>query len=242
MRLSFNVNFHTHSCLSPCADDEMTPMNIAGMASLGGYNVFALTDHNSAKNCPAFFVAARSYGIIPIAGMELTTSEDIHAVCLFPTLDGAMAFDRELDRLRVRIENRPDIFGRQLIMGKGDEVVGEEKYLLTNATLISIEELPSLVESFDGVCYPAHVDKDANGIIAILGTFPETPDFLNFEMRDPSRLCEFEGKYGLRNKNMIFGLDAHFLDEIVDAEHSVTLDTDGTEEDTVRALFEFLRG
>ena len=104
MRLHYNVNFHIHSCLSPCADDEMTPMNIAGMAALGDYNIVALTDHNTTKNCPAFFAAAKAYGVIPIAGMELTTSEDIHAVCLFPTLESAMAFGEEVDALRIKIK------------------------------------------------------------------------------------------------------------------------------------------
>jgi predicted metal-dependent phosphoesterase TrpH len=28
------MDLHIHSCLSPCADDDMTPMNIAGMAHL----------------------------------------------------------------------------------------------------------------------------------------------------------------------------------------------------------------
>ena len=27
-------DFHIHSCLSPCADDDMTPENIVGMAYL----------------------------------------------------------------------------------------------------------------------------------------------------------------------------------------------------------------
>lgn len=77
-------DLHLHSCLSPCADNDMTPVNIAGMGMLNGLSVMALTDHNSCGNCPAFFEACRSYGITPVAGMELTTAEDIHVVCLFP--------------------------------------------------------------------------------------------------------------------------------------------------------------
>ena len=63
------------------------------MAALAGLQIVALTDHNTSKNCPAFFEAAKRQGIIPVAGMELTTAEDIHLLCLFPTLDEAMAFD-----------------------------------------------------------------------------------------------------------------------------------------------------
>jgi predicted metal-dependent phosphoesterase TrpH len=35
----------------------MTPNNIAGMAAIKGLQIVALTDHNSAKNCHAFFEA-----------------------------------------------------------------------------------------------------------------------------------------------------------------------------------------
>ena len=68
----FTYDLHTHSCLSPCGDNDNTPNNIAGMAAVSGIDILALTDHNTCKNCPAFFEAAERYGIIPIAGMELT--------------------------------------------------------------------------------------------------------------------------------------------------------------------------
>ena len=62
----YTYDFHIHSCLSPCADNDMTPSNIAGMATLAGIGIMALTDHNTVKNCPAFFKAAKLNGIIPI--------------------------------------------------------------------------------------------------------------------------------------------------------------------------------
>ena len=40
-------DLHIHSCLSPCGDEDMTPGNIAGMASLNGLMLVALTDHNT---------------------------------------------------------------------------------------------------------------------------------------------------------------------------------------------------
>lgn len=68
-------DLHIHSCLSPCGDDEMTPANIAGMAAVKGLDMIAVTDHNSCKNCPAVLRAAKEYGILAIAGMEINTSE-----------------------------------------------------------------------------------------------------------------------------------------------------------------------
>lgn len=58
----YYYDLHIHSCLSPCGDNDMTPNNIAGMAALKGLNLLALTDHNTAKNCPAFFEACRRQG------------------------------------------------------------------------------------------------------------------------------------------------------------------------------------
>ena len=86
-------DLHIHSCLSPCGDNEMTVNNIVNMAMLKELDVIALTDHNSSRNCPAFMEAARRAGIRAIPGMEINTSEEIHAVCLFPMLEQAMEFD-----------------------------------------------------------------------------------------------------------------------------------------------------
>ena len=49
----YYYDLHIHSCLSACADDDNTPNNLAGMGMLAGLGLMALTDHNSAKNCPA---------------------------------------------------------------------------------------------------------------------------------------------------------------------------------------------
>ncbi len=45
-------DLHVHTCLSPCADDALTPAMAAGMAKLAGADVIAVTDHNSARNLP----------------------------------------------------------------------------------------------------------------------------------------------------------------------------------------------
>ena len=64
------------------------------MTAIKGLDVIAVTDHNSCKNCPAVMKLAEQYGILVIPGMELTTAEEVHAVCLFPELSAALDFDR----------------------------------------------------------------------------------------------------------------------------------------------------
>lgn len=239
---NYYYDLHTHSCLSPCGGEDSTPAGIAGMAKLAGLDIIALTDHNSSKNCPAFFEAARAYGIVPVAGMEITTSEDIHAVCLFESLEDAMRFDAEIDSRRMKIPNRPDIFGEQLVLDSDDNEIGRVDTLLTVATDISIDGLREITDRFSGVCYPAHIDRDANGIIAVLGTIPEDADFDFYEIHDGDRIPEFSKRYGIAKERFIISSDAHYLDGIKDKENYFPLDCEGDDEVAVRrALFEYLR-
>lgn len=239
---NYYYDLHTHSCLSPCGSEESTPASIAGMAKLAGLDIIALTDHNSSRNCPAFFEAARAYGVVPVAGMELTTSEDIHAVCLFENLEDAMRFDEEIDSRRMKIPNRPDIFGEQQILDSDDNEIGRVDTLLTVATDISIDALYGVVKEFGGVCYPAHIDRDANGIVAVLGTIPPDSDFDFYEIHDGDRIPEFSERYGIAKERFIISSDAHYLDGIKDKENYISLDCDTDDErDVRRALFEHLR-
>ena len=238
----FYYDLHLHSCLSPCSDDDNTPNNILGMAMLSELDIIALTDHNSTKNCPAFFEAAKKYGVIPVAGMELTTAEDIHAVCLFEHLDDAMRFGEAVDGLRIPIKNKPHIFGEQYILDSEDRVIGKEENLLSNATSISIEDLPKLVCEYGGVCYPAHIDRMSNGIIAILGTLPPTPTFNCVEFNSQERVDEYRKQYDIGDKTVIISSDAHILTDMRDKENYFTLSADRNDADAVRReLFSLLR-
>lgn len=222
----------------------MTPNNIAGMGALAGLQVMALTDHNTCKNCPAFYKTAKKNGIIPIAGMELTTAEDIHIVCLFPTLEDAMAFDAFVETQRIRIPNRTDIFGEQLILDENDEVIGSDDFLLSNATILTIEQVPEAVEKYNGICYPAHIDREANGVIATLGTFPEEPFFNCAEFHNKEKLTEYKKRYPLvSEKQLLVSSDAHFLWDIRDKDAFFEIDDEPYSSNKVRnEIFRLLRG
>jgi hypothetical protein len=170
------TDLHIHSCLSPCGGNDMTPADVVGLSLLNGQDLIALTDHNTAGNCPAAACAAVSYGIGFIPGIELTTSEDIHAVCLFPELDSALEFDRFLCRHLPEIRNRPDIFGEQILCGNDGAPRGTESRLLMVGSDISILDLPVIIAGYGGVCYPAHIDREGNGLLSILGAWPPELD------------------------------------------------------------------
>lgn len=228
-------DFHIHSCLSPCADDDMTPHNIAGMGYIKGLRAMALTDHNSCKNCPAFFAACEKFGIVPIAGAELSTAEDVHLVCLFPTLDAALEFDRALDKHRANIDNRPERFGNQIIMDENDRVSGEFDKLLIAATDLWMGDAVSLARSYGATVYPAHIDREANGIITMLGDVPSEYDFDCFELRDlENRDCYLASYPSLGGKRMLVSSDAHTLGDISEAENGIEIPENITETDKIR--------
>lgn len=206
-------DFHVHSCLSPCADDGATPQMLAGFGKLSGLSVMALTDHNTAGNCPAFFAACEAYDVLPIAGMELTTAEEIHMVCLFESLDGALEFERLLAPLRMPLKNRPEIFGNQLLTDADGTVLGQESALLGAATELPLDRAPALVAQCGGICYPAHIDRQSGGILAILGDFPAELPVLFYEQGQSRRQQSAEEKHTvLRGKTRLYGSDAHHTD------------------------------
>ncbi len=238
----YYYDLHVHSCLSPCGDDESTPNSIAGMATLNGLNVVALTDHNTTRNCPGFFEAAKRHGIIPIAGMELTTAEDIHVIFLFEDLKTALKFDEDLQDKRILIDNRVDVYGEQMIMNGNDEIIGIEKHLLSNATTISVDDCPKLAEKYGAICYPAHIDRQANGIIAILGTFPDIKGFKVFELNDGEKEEELRKTYDLGNRKCVVSSDAHYLWNMRDENRYFLIDDEPYSSDLVRRkIFELLR-
>lgn len=239
----YYYDLHIHSCLSPCGDKDMTVNNIAGMGKIAGLDIMALTDHNSTENLPAFFTACENYGVIPIGGMELTTAEDIHMICLFPTLSDAMEFGEAVKKRRIRIENRPEIFGEQQILDSEDNVKGVEKYLLLNATTLTLDEGFNLCKSFGGIAYPAHIDRESNGIIAVLGAFPDEPEFSCAEIYSLEKEASLKENFPVLNdKRIICCSDAHYLDKIPDAENYFEF-SEGLSDDEVRkSIIDYLKG
>ena len=159
MKLRYDL--HLHSCLSPCGDTDMTPNNIVGMAKLLGYDIIALTDHNSCLNTPAAVKVGQRLGVTVVPGMELCTREEAHVVCLFPTVEAALAFGERVREKSPEILNRPEIFGEQLVLDEEDQVIGKEEKLLIAAADIGIYEVLPLARSYGGTAFPAHVDKDS---------------------------------------------------------------------------------
>ena len=80
-------DLHIHSCLSPCANLEMSPSGIVMRAMAAGVEGIALTDHQSARNTPAIAECAKRAGLKCLFGLEVCTAEEVHTLALFDTTD-----------------------------------------------------------------------------------------------------------------------------------------------------------
>lgn len=193
----------------------MTPANIVGMAALKELDLIAVTDHNSCKNCPAVLTMAEAYGVTALPGMELTTSEEVHVVCLFADLQDALAFDDYVYQHLLPFPNNEKIFGKQQLYDADDNIIGTIPNLLINATDISFDDVFALTKSYGGIMIPAHIDKNTNSLLSNLGFIPPDSSFTCAEIRNMSRYHELKRQHPyLEGCHIISNSDAHFLEHI----------------------------
>lgn len=215
MKLRYDL--HLHSCLSPCGDMDMTPNNLVGMAKLLGYDIIALTDHNSCRNTPAAVEVGQRLGITVVPGMELCTREEAHVVCLFPTVEAALDFGRWVEEHSPKIPNRPEIFGEQAVLDAEDQPIGKVEQLLIAAADIGVYEVLPLVRSYGGTAFPAHVDKDSYSITASLGSIPSEIGFPTVELSPRADREKMLTLYPeLAGMRLLQDSDAHYLENMPD--------------------------
>lgn len=211
-------DFHIHSALSPCGDNDMTPNNLINMSIIKGLDAVALTDHNACENVRAAAAVAGDK-IIFIPGMEVETSEEVHIVTLFPTADAAEEMQRILVDSSPYIPNRPEIFGNQYIMDENDEICGEIDRMLVTASGLDIYTVVAAAKDLGGIAYPAHIDRESYSVLSNLGFIPPDLDISAVEITEKSRAA-LEGEYSNRY-NIITSSDAHYLWDISERNHYI---------------------
>jgi PHP family Zn ribbon phosphoesterase len=168
----YRAELHVHTVLSPCAGVEMIPPVIVQAALAKGINLIAITDHNATANIGAVIEAARGTGLTVLPGMELQTREEVHVLCLFDGLGQADAWQRRVDSCFGKIQNDVELFGEQFVVdATGDFIYSEPRLLITNVDM-SLEEAVEGVNALGGLVIPAHVERRAYGLLAVLGFAP----------------------------------------------------------------------
>jgi 3',5'-nucleoside bisphosphate phosphatase len=173
--MKHRIDFHIHSCLSPCASLEMSPRRIVRRALAAGLDCIALADHNCAENLPAFHDACIEAGLPALYGMEVSTDENVHVLCLFDGLPDAMGFGRFVGEHLPPVPNDPERFGDQPVVTVEEEVVRFADVWLANATDISFFDLIPAALDAGALCIPSHIDREMCGALAHLGFLPDLP-------------------------------------------------------------------
>lgn len=209
-------DFHIHSALSPCGDNDMTPNNIVGMAKVTGLDAIALTDHNTVGNVRAAMKVGEEYDVTVIPGMEVETEEEVHILTLYPGIEAAEYAASEVYKKLPDIKNKPEIFGEQRRMDEEDNIIGYEDKLLLSATSLSIESLFDLVKTAGGLFAPAHVDRHSYSILTNLGFMPDNIDIRYIEVSKRVEDVEayMESRPELKKYKVLRDSDAHYLPDI----------------------------
>ena len=222
---TLRADLHVHTALSPCGDDEMSPPAIVEAALEAGLDMIAVCDHNAAGNVRA--VAAAAGGRLGVlAGMEITTAEEVHVVGLFPTVAAAVnAADEVHETLPPTDADYTRFFGEQYLMSADGTVYGHEPHALATATSLSLDGTVDLIRRFGGLVVAAHVDRPTFGVITQLGFFPFEAGFDAVELSrhapPGSPAAVATAGYGLP---VLRSSDSHYLEDVGCVATGVTLE------------------
>ena len=112
------------------------------------------------------------------------------------------------------------------VLNAADEEIGEVEHLLLPATEISIMNAYREVKRFGGICYPAHIDRDSLSILSVLGEIDESCGFRTAELADLSKLEALRRQHPILDTlNIVTCSDAHYLENMRDAAHTLELDS-----------------
>ena len=227
---AYKADLHIHSCLSPCADLDMSPKAIVEKSLELGLDIIAVCDHNSAENVMAAMKSGSQHGLTVFPGMEINSREEAHVLGLFEGPDEAILM-QEIVYANLKGINSPEVFGDQVVVNEKDEVEGFNDKMLIGAIELGLYEIVTEIHRLGGLVIASHIDRASFSIVSQLGFIPQD---LELDALEISRA--FEGKM---NEEVFSGSvdlprvtfsDAHFIDDIGKAYTSFFLDNPGFRE------------
>jgi DNA polymerase III alpha subunit len=154
------MDLHVHTCLSPCADNSMTPPAIAARAAAAGLAAIAVCDHNTGGNVEAVRIAGRRRGVEVVAGMEVTSAEEVHLLAYFADAGALSRFEKVVAQ-HMSGTNDPRYFGDQILADEDGEPTGVEERFLLGACELTVARLVEQIHALEGLAVASHVDKEA---------------------------------------------------------------------------------
>ena len=225
---TIRADLHLHTCLSPCGGFDVTPSAVVSRAAELGLDIIAICDHNSAENVSAARQAAKRLGPAApcvLAGMEITSAEEVHMVSLFDDLETALTMQAMVFDHLQQGENNPDLFGMQIVANADDEVEYFNERLLIGATDLTVADIVQRVHSLGGLVIAAHIDRPAFSLISNLGLIP--PE-LKLDAVEISRLHDpadsGQWLFGA-DLPVVTSSDAHHLEDIGAVWTELTVDS-----------------
>ena len=210
----FSADLQIHSCLSPCGSLDSSPAKIVATALEKKIDIIALTDHNTADNCPAFAkIIEATPNISGFYGIEVNSIEEVHLICLFGNVNTAVQFGNFTKSHLPNKKNNPKFFGDQPVVDADDNILKIEEAFLAGATDLSINEIAKQVHFRNGIIIASHIDRTINSLFSQLGVWP---DDLKIDGCDLSfrALTEKWRVWVPGNIPFIRTSDAHFLQDI----------------------------
>jgi hypothetical protein len=200
----------------------MRPPAIVREAIEKGMAVIAVCDHNSAGNVQAVRLASESMdGPMVIAGIEITTREEVHVLGFFPEEKAALAVSDEvragLPLWRPLLPKASAAGGREpeqeLVDVEGNTTARERK-MLASASIFDLGQTVALIHRYGGLAVAAHMDRRSFSVPGQLGFLPPDVPFDGLEVSAAGaargRVAELE-KHGLP---ILCSSDGHFLCDI----------------------------
>jgi len=181
-------DLHIHTVLSPCASRLMRPPAIVREAMRKGMGLIAICDHNSAGNVQAVREASAARGgPSVIAGMEITTREEVHVLGFFPDDVSAAAASAEVR------EGLPPwrAFGgtghagrtpEQELVDANGATRGVEMKMLGAASQLDLRAAVALIHRHGGLAVAAHMDRRSFSVTGQLGFLPLDVPFDGLEV------------------------------------------------------------
>lgn len=189
----------------------MSPSQIVERAIAAGMGGIALTDHQSAKNCPAIAECARRSGIGCLFGMEVQSAEEVHTLALFDTVEQALSMTRWIYEAMPKRVNDPETFGDQPVVTWDDDIIELEWRILAMGSRRTIPETAQKIRELGGLYIAAHIDRPNYSVVSGLGAIPEDC----FDAVELSRTAdEAAWKSKAQNHAITRSSDAHNLDDV----------------------------